>query len=197
MNREEQETLTRAMSDLAAAERAIVPPAALESVLLAEFDSARVSLRRRWMPVAAAGAIAAILACFALLRSPAPRAHAPARPAQPPVKVIPAIGATSVPPAHKPRRKALRRASVAVPPGDSNPFVAIPYTLPLDPHERVTVMRVEMPVAALVSVGLALPAPDPAATTPADAIVSQDGRIRALRLLSPESSASASTEGNP
>ncbi len=184
MNREEQETLTRAMSRLAAAERAIAPPAALESVLLAELDSVRLWRQHRWMPIAVAGAIAATLAFFALLRSPAPRVRALARPAQPPVKVVPAIGTTSVPAAHKPARKPLRPASAAAPPADSNPFVAIPYTLPLDPHERVTVMRVEMPVAALVSVGLVSAAPDATAAAPADVVVSQDGRIRALRLVS-------------
>jgi len=184
MNREEHETLTRAMSNLATAEKAIVPPAALESALLAEFDCAKRSRRRRWIPVAAAGAIAATLACFALLRSPAPVPRAQTRPAPAPVKIAPAIETTPLQPAHKSTRKKLWRTSAAESPMDSNPFVAIPYTLPLDPHEPVTVMRVTMPVSALVAVGLASAAADPTATAPADVIVGEDGRIRALRLVS-------------
>jgi hypothetical protein len=184
MNLEDHATLTRAMSDLATAEKAILPPTALESVVLAEFDSARRSHRHRSMTLAAAGAIAAAVACLALLRSPSPKAHADVRPAQPSVKVSPAIETSPVPPAHKSTRKAIRQTRASRPPADSNPFVAIPYTLPLDPREPVTVIRVTMPVSALVPLGLASAVPDPAAIAPAEIVVSEDGRIRALRLIS-------------
>ncbi len=63
-------------------------------------------------------------------------------------------------------------------------FVPIPYTVPLAPEERVTVVRMEIPVAALLAAGFDVPAADPGATVQADVVVSQDGRARAISVLS-------------
>lgn len=93
-------------------------------------------------------------------------------------------------PAPKPVRRPIRRAHSPKPDEDTGPFVAIPYTVPPDPRERMTIMRVEMPVTALVAVGFAAAVPDPAASAQADVVVGEDGRIRAIRLVSFNSSAS-------
>lgn len=64
------------------------------------------------------------------------------------------------------------------------PFVAIPYVAPIAPYERTSVVRVNIPVAALVAAGFAVHGADPGATLTADVIVGQDGRAHAVRLTS-------------
>jgi len=64
-----------------------------------------------------------------------------------------------------------------------SPFVEIPYVAPLAPYERTAVMRMEVPVAALVAAGLEVHGPDPGSTLTADVLVGQDGQPRAIRLI--------------
>lgn len=71
---------------------------------------------------------------------------------------------------------------------DASQFVPIPYTVPLTPEERATVVRMEIPVSALIAAGFRVPPMDPGATVQADVLVSQDGRARAIRPLSISSS---------
>ena len=67
-----------------------------------------------------------------------------------------------------------------------SPFVPIPYTLPLAEGETASVVRMNVPVAALLSVGLRLPASDPTAVVTADVLVAEDGQPRAVRLVNPD-----------
>jgi len=67
---------------------------------------------------------------------------------------------------------------------DDLPFVPIPYTEPLGPWERAEVMRMEMPVSALVAAGFPVATMDPWAQASADVLVGEDGRARAVRLIS-------------
>jgi len=69
-------------------------------------------------------------------------------------------------------------------PVPEQPFVPIPYVMPLGPYERAEVVRMELPVSALISVGFPVRTPDPAALAEADVVVGQDGRARAVRLIS-------------
>jgi anti-sigma factor RsiW len=64
------------------------------------------------------------------------------------------------------------------------PFVPIPYVQPLDPYESATVMRMDVPVAALIAVGYKVDASDPTAVVKADVLVGEDGRAHAVRVLS-------------
>jgi hypothetical protein len=64
------------------------------------------------------------------------------------------------------------------------PFVAIPYTAPLAPYERTEVVRMDLPVSALIAAGFPLQAAEPGASARADLVVSEDGRARAVRLIS-------------
>jgi len=63
-------------------------------------------------------------------------------------------------------------------------FVPIPYVQPLDQYEAATVMRMEVPVAALIAIGYKVDASDPAAVVKADVLVGEDGRAHAVRVLS-------------
>jgi hypothetical protein len=64
------------------------------------------------------------------------------------------------------------------------PFVALPYLTPPAPYERIQVVRMEVPVAALIAAGLPMPGANPGARVDADVAVGQDGRARAVRLVS-------------
>ncbi len=64
------------------------------------------------------------------------------------------------------------------------PFLAIPFVAPLAPYERATVMRMRMPVAALIAAGFEVDEPESGSSVTADVIVGQDGRAHAVRLLS-------------
>jgi hypothetical protein len=63
------------------------------------------------------------------------------------------------------------------------PFVPIPYTVPLSPGENATVVRMDVSVAELLAAGFRLPASDAAGMAPADVMVGEDGRALAIRLL--------------
>jgi len=71
-------------------------------------------------------------------------------------------------------------------PAQEQPFVAIPYVAPLAPYERAEVVRMQLPVSALIAAGLQVGMVDPGAQVMADVLVGQDGRARALRLVTSE-----------
>jgi hypothetical protein len=60
-------------------------------------------------------------------------------------------------------------------------FVSIPYTQPLQPYERVSVVETYVPVTALIAAGFDVQTSDPGASVRADVMVGQDGRPRAIR----------------
>ena len=64
------------------------------------------------------------------------------------------------------------------------PFIEIPYVAPLAPYERASVMRLDVPVAALIAAGFEVRGPEPGGTVTADVLVGQDGRPHAIRLIS-------------
>ena len=81
---------------------------------------------------------------------------------------------------HRPGTNAAGNA----PPEAEQPFVAIPYVLPPGPYERVEIVRMQVPVAALIAAGLRVETADPSAQAEADVLIGQDGRPRAVRLVS-------------
>jgi hypothetical protein len=56
--------------------------------------------------------------------------------------------------------------------------------MPLDPAERASIVRMEMPVAALIAAGMPLFAADTGARAQADIMVGEDGLARAIRVVS-------------
>jgi hypothetical protein len=70
------------------------------------------------------------------------------------------------------------------PDADPSPFLPIPYTQPLGPGERAEVVRMEMPVAALIAAGFHVATSDAGAEASADVMIGEDGRARAVRLIS-------------
>ena len=76
----------------------------------------------------------------------------------------------------------------ARPTARQRPFVAIPYVAPLAPYERPRVIRMDVPMTALMAAGFEVHVPDMAGAVPADVLVGQDGRALAIRLRSGSSS---------
>jgi hypothetical protein len=61
-------------------------------------------------------------------------------------------------------------------------FVRIPYVVPPLPYERTEIVRMNVPVAALIAAGLRRDEPA-AASVPAEVLVGQDDRPLAIRVL--------------
>jgi hypothetical protein len=148
------ERLRAAMDHLAAKAEAVEPSPEIEAALLAEFD--RVKRRRNMRSwMTLAGAVAACVVLALVLKY---RPHSPL-PAQP----VPVV-------------EDVQESDQA--------FVPIPYVTPLGQYERAEVVRMEVPVAALIAAGLQVRTADPGARAEADVLVGQDGRARAVRLIS-------------
>jgi hypothetical protein len=157
--------LSSAMNRLSVECATAQPPPEIEAAVLAEFDAEldrrRRGKRRSWM--LAAGALAASLAAIfvlgyrQLVRSP--------------LHTIYVSGEVrrSFPSDYRPAEQ---------------PFVPIPYLAPPAPYERIEVVRMELPVAALIAAGLTVRTTDPGGRVEADVLVGQDGRARAVRLVS-------------
>ena len=67
---------------------------------------------------------------------------------------------------------------------DADPFVEIPYIAPLAPYERTSVVRMDVPVSALIAAGFEVHAVDTSAALTAEVLFGQDGRAHAIRLVS-------------
>jgi hypothetical protein len=163
---------------LAAEHRAERPPRDIERAVLAEFDAARP--RRVWK-IAAAGAIAALFVAGAF------SIHRPkdtSRPAE--ARIIAA--ATAPMPIAEPvksgpttvRERSPKPAVSPPPTPEADPFIAIPYTVPLAPEERTSVVRMTLSAAAMAAVGFPF---QPGVPQQADVLISEDGRARAIRIV--------------
>jgi hypothetical protein len=62
------------------------------------------------------------------------------------------------------------------------PFFEIPGLPPLDPHENVTIVPMNIQVSTLIAIGYRV-ADDPEKTVPAEVLVGEDGRAHAVRVL--------------
>lgn len=80
---------------------------------------------------------------------------------------------------------ALHRTPAPAKSGDPRPssFVGIPYLPPLDPRENATIVRMDIQVATLIAAGYSVAA-EPGEVVPADVLIGEDGRARAVRMLS-------------
>jgi hypothetical protein len=161
--------LNQAMAKLAAAHRTQRAPTSIERKILAEFDSSR--RLRHWKAASVAVAVLAASA-FLVIHKPAPHETPVAR--QSVVVAAPVHEAAAQPAPRKHRRSRPAEA----------PFIAIPYTVPLTPDEPVRVVRMALSPSALAVAGFPLSAIDPGNGIPSDVLVDEDGRARAIRIVS-------------
>ena len=144
----------------------VVPPVdeAREAALLAAFDAARAEPRRRWRREY--GYLAAFAAAAALI-------------------IVAGLGPAAI----GRRGHSPGRATVGAPHADvrlepPNDFVIVPGAVGLPPMESGTLVRLDVPVSLLPSLGVTPPA-GRASTITADFIVAQDGLPRAVRVVAP------------
>ncbi len=161
---------------LAAEHRAERPPRHIEGAVLAKFDLVRP--RRVWK-IAGAGAIAALLVAGAF------SIHRPKDTSRPPeARVIAPTPMSIAEPVKSGRptvRRHLQKPTVSPQPiPEADPFIAIPYTVPLAPEERTTVVRMTLSAAAMAAVGFPF---QPGVPQQADVLISEDGRARAIRIV--------------
>jgi hypothetical protein len=188
---ERQARLSSASRALAAEAAWFSAPASVEHALLREMTNLHVLRRRRIVYSVASGAIAAALALTVwMTHQSAPRPGVTAIARHVPHVVAPVLAAVEQPVAQHLNKHGGRVVKPATEP--QQPFIAIPYTLPLEPYERADVMRMDVPVAALIAAGLPMSMADPAAFARADVLVGQDGRARAIRLVSVSASSTSS-----
>jgi hypothetical protein len=159
-------------------------PPELEAKLLGEFLRVRRPRRSRAPWVLAPLAVAAALLLALTLKPKAPPPSAPVA-SRVPAPVPQTVVAAPTPAPAPPRRvvAAVRRKPQPAP-AMEEPFVQIPYTQPLAPWERGEIMRMELPVAALIAQGFSIATSDAGAAARADVLVGEDGRARAVRLIS-------------
>ena len=187
---ERQIRLSAAMEVLAERTADVSAPPSVEQAILAELNVVQRRAARRWIYAGAGAAVAASLAMVWWLGSAAPpkkmESHAVTKPPAAVVQasaVVPAETSALVIPVKRAAKRRVTSASKR-----EAPFIAIPYTLPLDPRERVDVVRMDMPVAALIAAGLPVGMADPTGQVRTDVLVGQDGRARAVRLVAIASS---------
>lgn len=174
---EEQMALSASLEAIAGESLTEMPE--LEARVLAEFD--RAAARRRaigWLPVMGLAAAALLGLVWVERRTPAvePRESAVTEVTH---AILPASTPSGSTAAHLIRARHRRTQPQPAPKSDG--FLPIPYTIPLGPEERATIVRMEIPVAALIAAGFAVPMLDPGEMVQADVLVGQDGRARAIR----------------
>ncbi len=159
-------------------------PFRVEQAVMAEVRAVRVP-RRRFVYGLAGAAIAASLVLVWTMNRTAPKPVSRLA-VKAPISVSMGANETRMIPAQIVTKRKIGRkhlaAGLTIAP--EQPFIAIPYTMPLEPYEQAAVVRMDVPAMALIAVGLPVEGADPSARVQTDVLVGQDGRARAVRLIS-------------
>lgn len=191
-----EQDLTAALACVAVEGNRVQAPASVEASVLAAFRARQtVRATRRihplWWAIPAAAAL--LIAAFAL--RPAPR-----NPSAPPLATIPApqfaISEDPAPPAAResrdtpsippqparaPRPPALRYARGN--PESVTEFIPLRYGKPIESGEPIQVLRIQLPRAELLRLGLPVAPDGAAATIKADVLLGEDGLAKAIRFV--------------
>ena len=185
----------RTLAILATEHRAARTPPSVERAVLVEFESElRVRQTRKQIRMAGIGAAIAAMLIMGVF---VVRERIMQRPVTvktvasqtPNLEIVTSTVGSNRIPATKPRPRKHFQVLHESPPQQSagEPFVAIPYTVPLAPEERATVVRITLSPSAIAAVGFPLPAIDPGSDTLADVLVGEDGRAHAIRIVADSS----------
>ena len=212
---ERHRDLTAALQALAAEAQAWSASPEIEQRLQAAFEAERTARvppsesapqGERWVYALAMAAIVA-LAVWIGSRAPRPPA-APATasapsPASAPTSAPPDVPAPAVAALHATEQPAVSR------PGRSRPkaapaarvrsfeFVALPSAVGLPEFESGSVVRIQVPVAALPGYGVDIVPDIEKATVEADVLVGQDGQPRAIRLVTDDEQLTRDVRSKP
>ena len=139
---------------------------------------------RRWLPVAAAIAVAAGVTVLLWVRHPIPadRKLAQNAPAHLPAVTARASSIAQNPtPQHRVRRP--KPANLAAVQEDRTPYVALPFSDRALPLNDATVVRMELPAEQLQLTGLTIEGNHSGSLVQADVLMGIDGLPRAIRLV--------------
>ena len=179
-----EEKLTAGLRAWAAASANERAPHRVEEALLETFRRSRAPARRGrgWMPVAAAGSIAAAVLLFKAF-APAREAPRVAPPAPAPVET----SRVAAPPIEAAPRRAkvrpARRVAQPVPPRAEIDFLPVPQGDGWTPLDGGRLLRVELPRSALRVFGLPMNEERAQEQVQADVMLSHDGLLRAIRFV--------------
>jgi hypothetical protein len=199
--RESERAVLRSLRDLAREYRSLEPGPLVERAVMAAFDAAWAppqsaprdvhagalrARKRRWTSALAVAAAAMVAitgtVTWSILRRPMPSvrmAPAPLVGATLPEGAAPSMAASA---SARPVRARPRRATASSRPLRPSEFVPWPGAGTLPSLESGELVRLDLPVSVLPSLGLALPTSRDAAVR-ADVIIGQDGFARAVRLV--------------
>ena len=185
----EEETLTTGLAAWAEASSSEQAAPMVEAKLREAFRRNAAPARRRWIPVAAAGSIAAALVLAKLFT---PAAHPIAQVAPPVVKAVavsnapPVVAAAPMEEIRSPRR-AVRHVAREVrrppaPPAELD-FLPVPQGDGWTPLDGGRMVRVGLPRTALRAFGLPINEERASEQVQADVMLSNDGLLRAIRFV--------------
>jgi len=212
---EHHRALTAAMQALSAEAQAWSASPEIERRLQAAFEADRTASLPLSEPAPHTGrwvyalAMAAIVALAVWIGSRAPRPPAgPASAAAPSPAAAPASGSplvpapavAALPPAERPAVSTPRRLRPRVAPAPrvrSFEFVALPSAVGLPDFESGSVVRIQVPVAALPGYGVEIVPNMQKATVEADVLVGQDGQPRAIRLVTADEQSTGDVRSKP
>jgi hypothetical protein len=186
----EEERLSAGLSAWAKTSAGEQAPSGVEENLLQAFrrESAPVGSRRKWLPFAAAGSIAASVLLFKLFTAASPVGPVITIPDTPrTVANVPAEAAPVAPPKARIRRVPRRAVPVLDPEPAPAPEEA--HFLPVmqgdgwTPLDGGRVVRVQLPRSALLVFGLPMNEERALEQVQADVMLSNDGLLRAIRFV--------------
>jgi hypothetical protein len=185
---DDEEKLTVGLAAWAEASSAEQAPPRLEQKLIEAFrqNSAPARRSRRWIPVVAAGSIAAAALLVKLLTPAAPPiAQAPPAPR---VEAVETVSATPVivpepPPKIRPARRVVRRARPTPPAQAQLDFLPVAQGDGWTPLDGGRLVRVGLPRTALRVFGLPMDEERAQEQVQADVMLSNDGLLRAIRFV--------------
>jgi hypothetical protein len=152
-------------------------PPTVEARLLRQFHARRTSHKWRWAGIAAIAAGVVLAVLLSMNRSPKPVARTAA-----PAVQIPQEAALPVAPVAPPApRKAARK--MARPEAREVVTDFFPLMDPAPPFERGQMLRVQLPAAAMRTVGLPVREDHLADPIQADVLVGEEGMPRAIRFV--------------
>jgi len=172
-----EDKVLQALKALAENDRDRQASFAVEARLLSDFRSRRASHRWRWVGIAAIAAGVVLVVLLSTNRAPKPAVSAVPAPAQVPRQEAAPVVAVAAPAPRKAGRKMPRLQAREV----VTDF--FPLMDPAPPFERGQMLRVQLPAAAMRTVGLPVREDHLADPIQADVLVGEEGMPRAIRFV--------------
>jgi len=178
-----EERALQALRALAENDLGVQASPALEARLLREFRSRRPHQRNRWPAIAALAAGGLIAVLLLVHRSPKSTARVPAVPISAPESFAGPEPAPTPKALAAPRKMNRKLTALRRPEQREVMTDFFPLMNPAPPFERGQMLRVQLPAAAMRTVGLPVREERMADPIQADVLVGEEGMARAIRFV--------------